>query len=229
MKNLDDELSRRFGTELVGPIPWGIHLCQFYESKKDLVDILVPYFAEGLRSNEFCMWITSPPLEVGEAKEALRREVSDLDERLRIGQIEIVPYSDWYLFDGKFDSNRVLQAWLQKENAALKRGFEGLRLTGNTFWVERDLWKSFVDYEEAINSVIGKHRMIAVCTYCLANCTGTDVLDVIRNHVGTLVKQGDKWYLVEDAARRKAANGALKVKFSFRKYAGRFCLSQSVV
>jgi PAS domain S-box-containing protein len=220
MKHVEKGVRRRFGNELVGDIPWGTHLCQFYETKQDLIDILVPYFAEGLRSNEFCMWVTSQPLEVKEATEALKEAVPDLEEYVRKGQIEIISYSDWYLLGGKFDSNRVLQGWVEKENAALKRGFEGLRLTGNTLWIERDLWKSFVDYEEAINSVIGEHRIIAVCTYSLTCCSGMDVVDVVRNHVGTLIKQGDKWYLVEDAARRKAANGALRS--SERKYSALF-------
>ncbi|OGD45808.1 hypothetical protein A3K70_04505 [Candidatus Bathyarchaeota archaeon RBG_16_48_13] len=210
------EERRKFGIVLVGDIPWGTHLCQFYETKQDLIEILVPYFAEGLKNNEFCMWITSPPLEVEEARQALLRAVPDLDEYSKKGQIELLSYRDWHLLDGEFDSKSVLQSWVEKEEAALKRGFEGLRLTGNTFWVERKLWKSFVDYEEAINSVIGEHRMMALCTYCLQNCTGTDVLDVVRNHIGTLVRQGDEWYLVEDAARRKAVSGALKL--SDQKY-----------
>ncbi len=70
MKPLGTSSLRRFGLELVGKVPWGTHLCQFYESKEDLVKILVPYFAEGLRGNEFCMWVTSLPLEVDEAKKA---------------------------------------------------------------------------------------------------------------------------------------------------------------
>ena len=63
---------------IVGEIPWGTHLCQFYENKEDLIDILVPYFAEGLRNNEFCMWVTSPPLEVEEAKKALSKVLPNL-------------------------------------------------------------------------------------------------------------------------------------------------------
>ncbi len=203
---------RRFGVSLVGSVPWGTHLCQFYESKQDLIDILVPYFTEGLRSNEFCMWITSPPLEVEEAREALQKAVPDLDEYFKKGQIEITSYNNWYLLEGKFDSNRVLQGWVEKEKLALKRGFEGMRLTGNTFWIERELWNSFVDYEEAINSVVGQHRMIALCTYCLKKCNGTDILDVIRNHAGTLIKQGDKWSLVEDVLHHKKTEEALKVR-----------------
>ncbi len=194
---------RKFGNYLVGDIPWGTHLCQFYESKQDLLDILVPYFSEGLHSNEFCMWVTSPPFEVEEAKQALAKAIPNLDVYLQKDQFEVISYDNWYLQDGKFDSDRVLNGWVKKEENALKIGFEGLRLTGNTFWVERNLWKNFVDYEKAINTVIGKHKMLALCTYYLPNCSGTDVIDVIRNHAGTLVKQGQKWVLMEDIVRRR--------------------------
>ena len=201
---------RNFGIKQVGYVPWGTHLCQFYESKQDLLDVLVPYFAEGLRSNEFCMWITSPPLEVDEAKMALKKEIPNLDDCLLKGQMEIVSYNDWYLLDGKFDADRVLKGWVKKETDALKNGFEGLRLTGNTLWVERNLWKSFFDYEAAVNSVIGKYKMLALCTYSLKNTTSNDVLDVIQNHNGSLLKQGGKWVLVEDAAERKKQQDTLK-------------------
>ncbi len=203
---------RNFGIKQVGFIPWGTHLCQFYESKKDLIDILVPYFAEGLLSNEFCMWVTSPPLEVAEAKRALEKKVPNLNNYLSRGQIEIISYNEWYLLGGKFDADRVLQGWVKKETDSLKNGFEGLRLTGNTFWIERNLWKSFVDYEAAVNAVIGKHRMLALCTYCLKNTSGTDVLDVVQNHGGSLIKRGEKWVLVEDAAERKKQEDTLKEK-----------------
>ncbi len=69
------------------------------------------------------MWVTSEPLEVEEAKAALQKVVPDLDEYVRKGQIEIVSYANWYLLGGKFDSNRVLQGWVQKEQAALAHGF----------------------------------------------------------------------------------------------------------
>ena len=69
------------------------------------------------------MWVTSPPLEVAEAKEALRKAVPDLDRYLQKGQIEIVSYKDWYLLGGKFDADRVLQGWVKKETDAIKQWF----------------------------------------------------------------------------------------------------------
>jgi len=211
---------RKFGVDLVGSIPWGTHLCQFYVAKQDLIDILVPYFAEGLRSNEFCMWVTSLPLEVDEAKNALKTQVPNLDEYIKNGQLEIVSYDNWYLMDSQFGTEKILQNWVEKEKNAIDCGFQGLRLSGNTFWVEHDLWGSFAEYEKAVNSVLKQHKIIALCTYCLNNCTGTDVLDVLRNHIGTLVKHNDRWLMLEDASRRKAVNGALKV--SRQKYSTLF-------
>ena len=196
---------RKFGLGFIDDVPWGTHFCQFYETKKDLIDILVPYFTEGLRNNEFCMWVTSPPLEVEEAKKALRKAVPDLDEYIQKSQIEILPYTEWYLLDGEFDLNRVIQGWVEKEKDALARGFDGLRLSGNTFWIDRNLWKNFNEYEAIINEVVPHHQILALCTYSLKRCSGTDVIDVVRNHIGTLIRTGDKWSIVEDSVQRKEA------------------------
>ena len=37
---------RKTGIEVIGDVPWGTHFCQFYETKQDLLDVLVPYFKE---------------------------------------------------------------------------------------------------------------------------------------------------------------------------------------
>ena len=203
MSKTEETPSRKFGIDAVGNVLWGTHLCQFYETKEDLIDILVPYFTEGLKSNEFCMWVTSPSLGVEEAKQSLKQAVPNIDRYIKNRQIEIIPYTEWYLSHGKFDADRILKGWVEKEKDALNRGFEGLRLTGNTFWVERKLWKTFTDYEAAVNDAIVSHRTLALCTYSLTKCSGNDVIDVIRNHVGTLVKRSTGWTLVEDAWQRK--------------------------
>ena len=46
--------------------------------------------------------------------------------------------------------------------------------------MEKADWKDFTDYEEAVNSVIGKHRMMALCTYSLEKCGVVEILDVVK-------------------------------------------------
>ena len=84
------------GIEAVGPVQWGTHFCQFYETADDLVDTLVPFFKVGLDNDERCMWVTAHPLRAHEATDALRNAVPDLDRRLSAGQVEIADHDRWY-------------------------------------------------------------------------------------------------------------------------------------
>ena len=201
---------RDSGIGVIGSVPWGTHFCQFYKTKQDLIDILVPYFKAGLESNEFCMWVTSEPLIVAEAKEAMREGVSGFDEYFRQGQMEIIPYNEWYLLEGTFDDDRVLEGWLSKLEQALARGYSGLRLTGNTFWLERNHWQAFTEYEAKINNIIGKYRMMAACTYSLDRCDGSAVIDVVKNHQFALVKQEGKWDIIESAIYKQTKEALLQ-------------------
>lgn len=83
--DIDFKEKRKSGITFIGNISWGTHLCQFYKTKEDLLDILVPYFKAGLENNEFCMWVTSEPLHVEDAKTALGKVVKDLDHYFKKG------------------------------------------------------------------------------------------------------------------------------------------------
>jgi PAS domain S-box-containing protein len=204
-----NEKLRQSGIPPVGAVPWGTHFCQFYETRDDLIETLVPYFHEGLKANEFCMWITSAPLQVEEATRALKKVFPDLDRCLAKGQIEILDYSEWYTKSGAFNADEVLNGWVDKLDNALKRGFEGLRLTGNTFWLEHADWNNFTKYEETVNNVIGRYKMLAICTYSLQKCGALEVADVVANHEFALLKRAGRWQTIE-SSRQKQAMETLK-------------------
>lgn len=196
---------RQSGIDVIGDVRWGTHFCQFYRTKQDLLDILVPYFKAGLEHNEFCMWITSSELDDAEVKAAMRHAMPDFDAYLKKGSIEIISYTRWYLQDGYFDRHRVLQSWVDRHDAARRRGYDGLRLTGNTFWLEKTLWKDFDEYENAVNSVIGNYHMIAICTYSLERCGASEVIDVVQSHQFALIKRENRWVRIESSAQRASA------------------------
>lgn len=188
---------RSTGIEVIGDVPWGTHFCQFYDTRQDLVDIVVPYFKAGLQNNECCTWVTSKPLQAQEAKAALALAVDDLDEYFRSGQIEILDYSQCYTAGGTFNADRVLRAWVERLDSATKRGFDGLRLTGNTFWLEQATWRDFAEYEAAVNSVIDRYRMLAMCTYSLTTCGAAEVVDVVSNHQFAIIKRAGNWDIIK--------------------------------
>jgi len=199
-----EQSSRKTDIDILGDISWGTHSCLFYKTKEDLFDILVPYFRAGLESNEFCMWVTSEPLSVEEVEEALRKAVPDFDQYLGIGQIRIIPDSKWYLKDGVFKLQRVLNAWVDRLNQALASGFAGMRVTGNGSGFEKRLWREFADYERKVNKAIGKYRMIAICSYCIDDCGASEIVDMVNCHQSAIIRREGKWELVENSERRKA-------------------------
>jgi PAS domain S-box-containing protein len=208
---------RHSGIGIIEDVPWGTHFCQFYQTTEDLIDILVPYFKTGLENNEFCIWVTSQPLEVEEAKEALRKVVPDIDVYLKKGQLEIISYSHWYVKEGAFDSDRVLNGWVEKLNKALANGYDGLRLTGNTFWLEKEDWNDFIDYEKEVDRVLGNYQMIALCTYNLDRCNATEIIDVVINHQFALIKKNGKWEQIESSKRKEAEKTAISQSLQRKK------------
>jgi PAS domain S-box-containing protein len=209
--------TRPSGIDIIGDISWGNHFCQFYHTKKDLIEILVPYFIAGLKNNEYCMWVTSEPLNTEEAKKALKSKLKNLDEFMRNGQIDIIDFRQWYLKSGSFDSEKVLNAWIEKEKQAIEKGFDGLRVSGNTFWLEKREWDDFSDYEARINNVITNYRMVAVCTYCLDKCTATEIIDVVNNHQYALIKQEDQWKLIESSEYKQLQESLIRERYHLAK------------
>ncbi len=123
-----DEQIRKTGIDVVDQVPWGTHLCLFYQTEADLMGTLAPYFRAGLESNEFCMWIAFNGSHLERARRSLRSAIENLDLYVEKGQMEILAPTDWYTRSGAFEPDRVMRGWLEKEDRALRRGFEGLRV-----------------------------------------------------------------------------------------------------
>ncbi len=195
---------RKTGIDIVGDMPWGTHFCLFYETKEDLLDTLISYCKTGLESEEFCLWVVAAPLTIEEAIDALKGAVPDLDRYLADSSIEIVSARDWYLQGGTFDLKRVTGGWHEKLARASARGYAGVRVTGDTAWLEKKDWKDFCEYEEGLNEAVVNQRLAVLCTYPLAACGALEILDVVRTHQFALAKRHGSWDVIETAGHKQA-------------------------
>src|SRR6266481_635066 len=195
---------RKTGVEVVGDMPWGTHFCLFYETKADLLETTVSYCKAGLESQEFCLWVVAEPLGVEDATRALKQAVPNFDQYFADRSIEIVGARDWYLQDGTFDLNRVIAGWNEKLAHAAARGYAGVRVTGDTAWLEKKDWKGFCEYEETLNESIANQRLAVLCTYPLAACGAAEILDVARTHQLVIAKRRESWEIIETPGLKQA-------------------------
>ena len=173
-------------------MPWGAHVCQFYDTKQDQLDMLVPYFKQGLERNEACAWLVGD-LTVEEARHALAAAVPDLARYMERGQMKIVHYSEFYT-----DPNGTVRApeQLSYQFAAMganaqAEGFTGLRASGSVSWVkDAESMSRFMAYETIVNLAIQNSRIMAVCTYPAKSATLCGCRELIHNHGNIFVKRG---------------------------------------
>jgi DNA-binding CsgD family transcriptional regulator len=188
---------RRTGLVVLGDLPWGTHLCHFYETQADLLDTVVPYFKAGLEGKERCLWVVHEPLTEAKARRSLRQAVPESDRYLADGTLEILSSREVYLKGGIFSLKRVMRMWNDKLEDALAQGYVGLRVTGGTAWLEQKQWSHFSEYESTLNELLTQKPMLALCSYRLSMCGSTDVLDVARNHHLALAMRDGNWEVVQ--------------------------------
>ncbi len=188
---------RKTGIKVVGDIPWGTHFCIFYETKEDLFDILIPYLKTGLENKELCVLVISPPQSEEETKQALRRAIPDVDQRLAAGDIEIVSHTDQYLKSGTFDLPRVIGGWQEKLTQALFRGYSGMRITAGEGVLLKDDHKVLLAYEKELNKLIANQRMIILCPHPLGFFRAPEFLDIARAHELAAARRQGKWEVLE--------------------------------
>jgi DNA-binding CsgD family transcriptional regulator len=199
-----DPALRKTGIPFTSDVPWGAHLCVFHETKEDLLETLVGYLHAGLESNEFCVWAVGDPVTVRDAKNYLRRAIPKFDKYLSARRIEILDGYDWYLKGNLFDLKRITRGWDEKLRNALTRGYEGLRLTGNAFWLGTSHWREFCEYEQKLEESLAGRKILALCTYPLQVSRAVDILDVARTHQFSLARRNGQWEFLETPELKQA-------------------------
>jgi DNA-binding CsgD family transcriptional regulator len=176
----------------------------FYDTVEDLVEANAEYFRAGLSGNEYCVWGLSEPLTEDRARSALRSAVPDADRHLAEGSMELIPDYRSFLGAGGLDPERIASRWQRKLAEGRERGFEGLRVSGNAFWMERHLWETFSQYEAELHDVVAGRPMLVLCTYCLSAARAVDILDVAVAHDFTIARRDGHWEYIETPELRAA-------------------------
>jgi mycothiol system anti-sigma-R factor len=184
---------RESGIEALDLIRWGTHIAHFYNTKKDITEIHVPFLGEGLKNNELCVWILAEISE-SEAKNAIAKKVPNLNEYIEKKQLQMFSYNDWYLSNGGFNVEKVLNNAVTKCQEAITNGYSGLRATGILSWIDKSDWDSFMLYENLLDNTIPKQKALITCVYKESKCNTSEVADIIDKHKYVISKKDDLWH-----------------------------------
>jgi PAS domain S-box-containing protein len=187
------------------------HAAAFYRTSGELLEVLVPYFKEGLEQGQSCLWLVAPSLRLDHAKAALARAVGDDEVFVRKGQLEFVATEEWYTEGGTFVANRSIESIEKHLTQAAADRYQGLRVSGDTSWLSMHDWARFQDYELQIQQqpLSSGLPIRILCTYSLERCQSPELIEVFCRHDSSVVPKAGRWLHHANLSTDTASGGPL--------------------
>lgn len=185
---------RKSGLPLVGDLSWGTDFCQFYNTDKDLLEVLAPYFLAGLDNNEFCVWVTPGRPGLDEARLALEMVLPNFNDYADRGQLRIVSEKCWRDRDRRASGGAIVSML----DIAISAGFDGLRLARDVFPGRKGTRTSDLNHD----GLIGRYNVMAMFSYPRDHFDAAGLMRTVKNHRFALVRNTEAWELIESSEAR---------------------------
>lgn len=189
---------RNTGLDFLGNVPWGTHVCQFYQTKQDLLDIALPYLRAGLENNEFCLWVACDLLNPQEAFETMMSTWPGCEQYVEIGQMRFLDHSQWYLREGPFDAQRMIETNIDIVGRAINNGYEGMRIVGNMTWFDKKELAKLEEFEEKMSRLDSKCHILNICSYRLDGFDPVEAIRLTRHHHSIIFKHAEGWQTLQN-------------------------------
>jgi hypothetical protein len=156
--------------------------------------VLLPFIKDGFECGDKAVHVLSP----GQHQDHLLRLASvgiDAGTAQQSGQFELRTNTETYLRDGRFDQDRMLQAFEELASGNIKGGFPLSRIVCHMEWAAegRSHVDDLIEFESHVNDVWRHHDDAVICTYDLARFGGETVIDIMRTHpmiiIGGMLQQ----------------------------------------
>jgi hypothetical protein len=187
------------------------HVCAFFNSDDEEYRVLLPFIKEGFERGDKAVHVVNPDRR----RDHVRRLVDagiDLTAARRSGQLELRSNTETYLRDGRFDQDRMLEAFEQLASGNAKGDFPLSRIVCHMDWAAaegRSQVDGLVEFESRVNEVWARHDDAVICVYDLARFSGATVLDMVRTHpmvvIGGILQQNPFFVPPEEFLRERRA------------------------
>jgi len=167
------------GSELAGTR----HVCAFFNSDDEEYRVLLPFIKDGFKCGHKAVHVVNPD-QRSEHIQRLATAGIDPATAERNGQLEVKTNTETYLRDGRFDQERMLQAFEEIASGNAAGGFPLSRIVCRMDWAAEGKThvEDLIEFESRVNHVWEHHDDAVICTYHLGKFGGDTVIDIMRTH-----------------------------------------------
>jgi hypothetical protein len=191
------------------------HVCAFFNDLDEEHRVLRSFFKDGFDRGERETHI----VEADKRADYLRRLTEaglNVQEMMDAGQLEVLPWTDMYVRDHRFDQDAMLASVEELIQSGASAGYPRTRLVGHHMdwlFLDQPAVNNLVEYEVRLNQVLSKYNAPVICNYDLSKFSASVAMDIMRTHplviVGGLLRENPFFappdeFLLEIRERRLA-------------------------
>jgi hypothetical protein len=196
------------------------HVCAFFNTIEEEHRVLGSFYKDGLDRGEKGAHIVDPANREQHLKRLAEAGIH-VDEMMDSGQLEVLPWTDAYVRDHRFDQDAMLATVEKLIQSGAAAGYPLTRLAGHHMdwlFLDKPATYDLVEYEARLNHVLSKYNDPVICNYNPSKFGATVAMDIMRTHplviIGGLLRENPffvppEQFLDEMRERRSArATGA---------------------
>jgi hypothetical protein len=159
------------------------HVCAFFNSDEEKYRATIPFIREGIEEGDKAFHLLDPE-RMHSHRAALSSAGIDVDGACASKQLELVKWSESYLLDGRFDTQRMIRFVEDALGKVQQDGYPLTRLFAAMEWVltDRPGVEDVVEYEARVHDLFSRHEFVAICAYDLRKHKSAVVMDILRTH-----------------------------------------------
>lgn len=164
------------------------HACAFFHTEEQFYKVLLPFVRQGFEAGDRAVHIIDPAKREAHLRKLASAGI-DAQQSQDTRQLEVRPWEEAYLREGRFDQDAMLALIQEVLEDGRRQKFPMTRLVANMEWAleDRPGVTDIVEYESRLNYILPKYDDTVVCTYDLAKFSAPVVMDILRTHPMVIV------------------------------------------
>ena len=145
----------------------GQHICVMYDSPEEQISTAAEYLADGLLKGERVLYAAESRDALARFDAALRLRGIDTEAEFMRGALLERVHTEAHIYEGRFDSERMLYFLSAEIESALSGGFAGLRTCGDMSWLLNSPpgANQVVEYEVFLTQFFDRNLACGMCQY----------------------------------------------------------------
>lgn len=170
------------------------HICAFFNSTDEQHRVLRSFITDGFECGDKAFHLINPERRDDHLRRLAEAGVN-VPDAVASGQLEVRPWQDGPLCDGRFDQDTWLLRFEDVLQSGPAAGYAQTRFLADMEWALAALpgVGDLIEFETRVNYVMPKYHDIVICAYDLSKFSAPVVMDALRTHpvviVGGLLQQ----------------------------------------